>query len=218
MVFLLFLVAIIPFVCIYIYKERYVPYKYEQDLTDKVRWIVISQIFGSIFVDNRIHKTVRDRELYQYIEREQHKLKVDNKFCIDFSNEQEKDFICEILEIHKQSVIKSFFMDSLTKDNAFYRLKELEYYMFSLQGFLDDNIKGNINDIYLLKYHQKDGSYTTYKLTDYGIIYEKLHYITAFFCVNNKNVEPLFTDSKHTLNGIKQTLEKGEITFWSYRP
>jgi len=218
--FLWSLIAIIPFVCIYIYKERYIPYKYERDLTDKVRWIVIQSLFGSIG-NHRTYKEVRDRELFKYIEREQHYLKLEKEFCIDFSNEKEKDFICKVLEIHKQSVVQSFFYNSLTKDKKFFNLDFLEYYMYSLQQFLNERHEeksDNINKMILYSYLHKDGSYTTYKLTDYGLIYEKLHYITTFFCVNNKNIEPLFTDSKHTLNGIKQVLEEGEIVFWSYRP
>lgn len=200
-----------------IYKETYLPKKHARDLVDKVRWIAIQSYMGSIGSHGTC-KEVRDRELFEYIENEQNNLNIEKDFCIDFSNEKEKDFVCKILEIHKQNVVESFFRDSLTKDKAFYQLKYLEYYMFSLRGFLENNIHNEINDIRLLKYHQKDGSYTTYELTDYGFIYQKLYYVATLFCVTNESIEPLFTSSQHTLKGIKQDLESREITFWTYRP
>lgn len=200
-----------------IYKETYLPKKYERDLCDKVRWIAIKSYMGSIG-SHRTIKEVRDRELYEYIEKEQCELNVEKKFCIDFSNEKEKDFVCKILNIHKQNKIESFFYNSLTKDKALYQLNYLEYYMFGLQGFLKENVHNEFNNILLYKFFRKDGSYTTHKLTDYGVIYQKLYYITTLFCVNNENIKPLFTNSTHTLNGIKENLESGEITFWTYRP
>lgn len=205
-----------------IYKEIYLPKKYERDLVDKVRWITIQSYMGSIFINDskRSSKEVRDRELYKYIEREQHKLNLEMKFCINFSNEKEKNFICKILESHKQSVIESFFYKLLIKDEKFFNMDFLEYYMFSLQGFLREQFlkSDNFNNIVLYNYLRNDESYRTYKLTDYGIIYKKLYYITTLFCVNNENITTLVINSKRELNSIKENLEHGEITFWSYRP
>ena len=201
-----------------IYKEIYLPKKYERDLVGKVRWIVIQSSMG--FIGNhRTYREVRDRELFKYIEKEQHKLNVEKKFCIDFSNEKEKDFICKVLEIHKQSVIESFFYNSLIKDKKFFNLDFFEYYMFSLQVFLKKQLESdNFNDIVLYSYLCKDENYRTYKLTDYGFIYTKLYYITTLFCVSNENMKHLLSNPKRILNSIKENLENREITFWSYRP
>ena len=61
--FLWYLIAAIPLVYFfygifyeYYYKERYLPKKYERDLTDKVRWIVIQSLFG--FIGN--HRTYKN--------------------------------------------------------------------------------------------------------------------------------------------------------------
>lgn len=201
-----------------IYKTKYFVKKYERDLVDKVRWIVIQSYVGSIG-SHGTYREVRDRELFKYIEREQHQLQIQKIYCIDFSNEEEKTFVCEILENHKQSIIKSFFCDSLNKEKEIYNLTNLEYYMFHLMGFLQAN--GHIDKFKgenLYHHLQIDGNYKTYKLTDYGVIYYKLYYIVTLFCANNENIKFLFTDSEHTLNGIKKDLENGEIKFWSYRP
>lgn len=205
-----------------IYKEIYLPKKYENDLVDKVRWIVIKSYNGSIFINDskESSKEVRDRELFKYIEREQHKLNIEKKYCIDFSNEEEKDFICKILESHKQSVIESFFYKLLTKDKKFFELDFLEYYMFSLQSFLKEKLlkSDNFNDIVLYNHLRADGCYRTYNLTDYGFIYTKLYYITTFFCVNNENTKHLLNNPKRTLNSIRENLQNGEIKLYTYRP
>jgi hypothetical protein len=81
------------------YETRNFQKKFEHDLLDKVRWIAIKSYMGSIG-SHGAYKEVRDRELFEYIESEQYNLKVEKEFCIDFSNEKEKDFICKILDIN----------------------------------------------------------------------------------------------------------------------
>ena len=202
-----------------LYKETYLPKKYAQDLLDKVRWIAISGNMGCIFDSRGKHKDVRDRALYKYIEREQNELNVEQEFCIDFFNEKEKDFICKILEIHKQKDIESFFRDSLKKDKVFYQIDKLEYYMFSIYGFLRENeVRAELDKIILYTFDRQDGAYRTYKLTEFGLLYQRLYYIVTLFCVTNEKTKSLFADSTHTLNCIKKDLENGEIKLWSYRP
>ena len=191
-----------------IYKETFLKKKYTKDLFNKVSWIIDKS------------SSIRNDDLVNYIEREQYNLKVENNCCIDFSNESEKSFVCEIIETHKQFISDSFFCDSLTKDKFFYNLDCLEYYMFSLRGFLEKKqLETNkFNDIVLYRFFSKEGSYTTHKLTDDGVLYKKLFYITTLFCVNNEKINPSFTNPKSTLKSIKENLEKKEISFWSYRP
>ena len=138
---------------------------------------------------------------------------------LGLSKGKEFDFVCSILDSHKQHIIESLFDGSLKTDKEIYQLNHLEYYMFCLWNFLAKaGRKQEINDISLCEYSQKDGIYTTYKFTDYGVIYQKLYYITTLFCVTNERTKLLFTDPKHTLKGIREDLEKGEISFWSSRP
>lgn len=154
------------------YKSVYLPKQYARDIENKVRWIVIKSL------------TERDEELFEYIEEEQYKLNIEDKFLIDFSNE--KDFVCEILETHRQSVIESFFYDLLKKDKALYNLNSFEYYMWSLCCFLEKNSRAKSHDI----------------------IYYKLYYIVSLFCANNENVKSLFANHINTLNNIKKNIEK----------
>lgn len=212
------------------YETKYYQRKFERDLTDKVRWIAIESDMGFIGNDST-HREVREKKLYKYIETEQGRLLYENEknrevvekeFCIDFSNEKEKELVCKILEIHKQSVIESFFRDSLRKDKDFYRLDFLEYYMFRLWMFLegilnDGNRCEKLGSIELCKFSHRKGNYTTYELTNDGLLYTKLLYIVTIFCVNNEKIEPFFTNSEHTLRCIKNYLESKEISYWRHR-
>ncbi len=202
-----------------LYEEIFLQKRYEQDTFDKVRWIAIKNHLGSI-ESHHSYKTIRDKELYEYILELQYNLNLEEYFCLDFSNEKEKDFICEILDTHKNSVVTSLFYNSLKKHKDIYKLDFLEYYLFSLWEFLSNKQEKNeeFKDKVLWKFFSRDGSYTTYKFTDYGVIYQKLFYIATLFCVNNEKTKILLTDSQHTLNGVKKNLENKEITFYTYRP
>ena len=199
--------------------------KYARDLFDKVRWIAIkvSGVYGgSIFINDsrKTSKEVRDKDLIDYIINEQCNFKIDNIHSIDISNKLEKDFVCDILDAHKNDVIENLFLDCLTKNEQFYNLDFLEYYMFSLRNFLEKKQlnRDDFNNIVLYDYIRQDGSYRIYELTDYGIIFQKLFYIVTLFCASNKKVKLLLTNPENTLNSVKKNLEDEEITFWSYRP
>ena len=161
-------------------KPTYLGKLYTNDIEDKVRWIVIKSFSGTIG-NHRTSKTVRDMELFEYIEEEQYRLNVDDKYRIDFSTE--KNRVCEILETHRQMMIESYFFNSLKQDKAQYNLDYLEYYMWSLCCFLGNNLAK----------------------TDHGITYYKLYYVVSRFCENNKNIKQFFVP---TFNTIKYYLEK----------
>ena len=193
-----------------LYEEIYLQKKYKRNLFDKVQWIATKS-----FEDSNSYIIVRDN-LFEYIEQAQFSLNVEENFCIDFSNEQEKDFICKILDIHKQNIIDSFFRNSLTKHKDYYNLNNLEYYMFHLMNFLEKNERRDkFNEKVLYEFFHKDEVYRTYKLTDYGISYQKLYYITFLFCANNEKTKLLLDNANHTLNGIKKIIETREIQYWS---
>lgn len=196
--------------------------KYTKDLFDKVRWIAIKVYDGSIFIDDswKTSKEVRDKDLIEYIINEQHNFQVDNIHSIDISNKIEIAFVCDILDAHKNEVIENLFLNSLVKDEKFFNLDFLEYYMFSLRNFLEKKQlkRDTFNNIVLYDYIRKEGSYTTYELTDYGIIYQKLLYVVTLFCINNEKIKTLLTNPKNTINSVKKCLENQEITFGSYRP
>ena len=214
-----------------IYDTYYFQKKLEKDLMDKVRWIAIVSHSGSIG-NHSTYKEVRERELYKYIENEQGRLLYENdknrvvvekEFCIDFLNEKAKDLVCKILDIHKQSVIESFFHNSLRKGKDFYRLNFLEYYMLSLWAFLENRLNDGkkcekLDDIELCNFSHSKDNYITYELTNNGFLYTKLLYIITLFCVNNEKLEPFIKNSDRTLCSIKEYLETKKITYWSYRP
>lgn len=195
-----------------IYDINYFQRKFECDLKDKVRWIAIE-----FFKDGSSHTLVRDH-LFEYIEREQRNLCVENNYRIDFSNEKELDMVYEILETHKQNVIHSFVCNSLKKSKEIYKLNNIEHYMFILMKYLHKNkYNDKFNNNIMHEFLQEDDIYRTHKLTDFGVIYHKLYYISTLFCMNNEKTKVLVTDSQFMLDGIKGNIENGEIKFWSHR-
>lgn len=181
-------------------KERYLANIYKHDLKTKVSWIAT--------------KEHRYDDLDTFIAEAQYELKIEGKSQIDFSTE--KDYICDILEIHKQEVIESYFRDALNTGKNIYRLDSLEYYMWSLWKFLerDLNCSFRLNLLGEDMYNRlpDDGNSTTYVFSQNGAAYLKLYYVVSLFCVNNDNIKHFFTTQIHlTIKKIEKILEDGEV-------
>lgn len=183
------------------YKELIKPARlrklYEHDMENKVRWIAVKSTTG------------RDEELFEYIMQEQYKLNVEDEFCIDFSSE--KDFVCEILEAHRQRVIESFFYNSLKKEKSIYNLNSVEYYMLSLQGFLEENLLKEFNGKDMYKCLESGTHKCTYEFTNNATIYVKLYYIVTLFCATNESVKLVF-NVNYKLNNAKTILRNKKMT------
>ena len=176
--------------------EKILHKKHARDLHRKIRWLATQ--------DN----------LSKYIFREQKALNVDDEYCVDFSNPAELEFIDKTLDIHKNKTIDAFFSESLIEDKLFYNLNFLEYYMFSLYGFLERNCYRSPLGFFLENYTYKcknDFGNSIYSLTEQGVIYTKLRHIVTLYCVKNENTKKLFTSPKDALDDIKKLLYKKEF-------
>lgn len=180
-----------------------------QNIFIKVAWI--AERYNNSFVYKE-SAALRDKELVSYIIQEQHNLQIPKDYHIDDSNETEKTNIETILNIHKNDVIKSYFHNFLKRDKVFCKLDSLEYYMFSLNCFLQKNLKGN-DSVYSKREYTDEANY--YRLlTDYGRAYYKLYLITTLFCRRNDKTKNLVGGSN--TNVLMKYLKTNKVEFLSY--
>ena len=160
--------------------------------------------------------SLRSEYLIYYIVQQQRELDIPKQYCIDISNETEKANVEEILNVHKNDVVKSYFHDFLKKDKVFCKLNSLEYYMFSLNCFLQKNLENYeyIDKIYSSREYT-DKTHYHRQLTDYGRTYYKLYLITKMFCKENEKTKMLIGGINS--NSIMENLKNNKVEFWSYR-
>ncbi len=192
--------------------------KFRNNLFKKVGWIAEKEIY-SIYYEDFVK--LRSKELISYIIEEQHNMKININYCIDFNNETEKTYAEEILDSFKKDVTKSYFCGFLTTSKNICNLNSLEYYMYSLEAFFKRNselYKPFFSDK-IYKFQKEDGSDSYYTLTDFGRTYYKLYLISLMFIENNPKTRILFEyiDPKFK-NRLMGYLESNEICFWTYRP
>lgn len=188
-----------------------------QNIFKKVGWIAEKDNFTICYSSS---VQLRDEDLIYYIMNEQAKLNLPEKFCLDNTNETEKKYAEEILNLHKNDVVKSYFCDFLTKSKNICNLNSLEYYMFSLNDYLHKN--SNVDSYYgrtkIYKFKSSDAPYSYYSLTDFGRTFFKLYLITNLFIQNNENTRKLYEhiDPNHKSH-IMDYLEKNEVSFVSFK-
>lgn len=161
--------TIIFFVIIFSWKlfDYFIKLYRNQNMYKKVGWIAEKDrhnICYSEFV------RLRDYELLSYIIEEQNKLNLSKEFCIDYSNEKEKQDAEELLNIHRAEVIKNYFHGFLISNKVICKLNSLEYYIFSLFNHVDNLIVKNS------RYH------------DFNKTHYKLYLITRKFCEINSKI------------------------------
>ena len=181
---------------------------YKKDLYEKVAWIVEKQK-GDLPPPH-----LRDSELMLYIELEQREQNNPEQFRIDFYNETENIYLLQILNDHREHVIKQYFYNWLKTSEDFYKLTPLEYYFFALKCFISGNLcKDNVYDGYKIE----DVSEHEYKrkLSEYGRVYYKLLLIVRLYAEANEKVRKLhnYIDKEENLR-IMKILDTNEEVFW----
>ena len=194
--------------CAWCYHKRKIDYN--ENLHQKVAWISDKYIYYS---DEIKPSHLRDSELDEYIKTEQSNLKIPQQHCIDFSNEFEKESLSQILNEHKDQVVKNYFCNRLKEGTDIYNLSSLEYYFFSLYCFVYEKPSYYDNKAY--EKREKISDYTfKCRLTEYGRVYYKLKLITQSYIENNKQVQNLFNYiDKEYRNRLAEALDKNEVIF-----
>ena len=186
-----------------------------QDMHKKVAWIYDRRLNIGF---NYTH--LRDSELYEYIEIHQRELNIPRQYRIEFLNETEKEHLIQILNKHKEQVVRDYFYNENPKSSKdIYELNSLEYYFFSLHCFVYDNTSSyKDTESYCKKEYISDWQFKC-QLSEYGRVYYKLELITRAYIENNEQVQKLFGYiDKERQNHIMETLDKNEVSFLSYRP
>lgn len=198
--------------CAYIYHKHKLNESW--DMHKKVAWI------SNIYYFNLTPSHLRTYELAECIEIQQRKLNISHQYCIDFSNENEKEYLSQILNKHKEQVIRDYFYNDNPKSSkGIYELTSLEYYFFSLHCFVYDNTS-NYKDTesYGKKEYISNWEFKC-QLSEYGRVYYKLELITRSYIESNDKVQKLFTYiDKERRNHVIEVLDKNEVGFLSYRP
>lgn len=190
----------------------------QQNLFQKIGWIAEKDNRNMVYSE---FVRLRDYDLLSYIIEEQHNLNIPKQFCIDYSNETQKKYAEEILNLHKDDVIKLYFSDFLTKSKNICKLNSLEYYFYSLYCFIYKELKEyrHYQDKIYFGEKYTDNTHFSCKLTDFGRTYYKLYLISLMFIEGNEHTRKLFEYIDPKLkNRLMGYLENNEVVFWSYRP
>lgn len=155
---------------------------WNQNMFDKISWVAEESSYS-----NRL----RNKKLISYIKDAQNSANISDKFCIDFSNESEKIYAEEILDMHKNAVIKDYFTCSLEKSKLLCKLSSLEYYMLSLHNFFKSENEKRLSNLMDKSFKYTDRTYTKRKLTEFGKVYYKLDLIVFTFVDKNEKIRKI---------------------------
>ena len=193
--------VVISFVCLILCLLNFYIIKidYKQDLHNKVTWIAQKE------------NSRRCNSLINYIWVEQEAQNLPEQYRINFLNEEEKEYLSSILNAHKEYVVKQYLHNNLRTTTDFYRLKDLEYYFFSLYNFIGDKLTKD--DFYENHREYVSEHRYTQKLTEYGKVYYKLLLIIRLYIKANENVLKLFHYLGNPTEYIMEIIENNEVVF-----
>ena len=130
--------------------------------------------------------------LIDYIYRAENNLQIPKCYCL--SSETEIAIVVLILKEYQRFITQKYFNNYLTPPK-FKKISGEQYFMYKLCLMLDDH---ECDSHYLgHDMYAKRISYTeygtwgqvnydaTYSLSNFGLVYHKLHYITYMFCMND---------------------------------
>lgn len=166
----------------------YVLYKYvmEKSLKEKIAWCVVD--------DSSIRNMMT---LLDYIHNAQ--ISVEEKYRI---GECEEDFILEILQVYQQELIQHYFNGYLLN---YWNLTSKDFFFKTLTIFLLEHTNHTFFNGNELKTNKN-------QLTDYGVAYYKLYYISQLYCLKlyGENLSP-DSVARISANGTKEILDKGDV-------
>lgn len=120
---------------------------------------------------------------------------IDAKYRI--TEEIERQYMDEIIEEFQKHMARSYFEGHLKLMQSKYEVSGEHYFMMAMCKFLDSHqcdpeFFGNDMRQELLEHktYGGGGSDATYSLSDFGILYHKMYYITYMFCKKSKIANP----------------------------
>lgn len=119
-------------------------------------------------------------------------------------NSSDISYAEDILSSYQRDISRLYWKDDLTSSFRFITMQDTDYFFFSLFCYLQKHksdyfIGDNKMQTYLSK---EDNGICIHQLTDYGVVFYKIMYISKFYCLNNKRLKNLFIN--HDLLDIKE--------------
>lgn len=124
-------------------------------------------------------------------------LSIPQKYCIV---EADIKYVKEILEEYRKDLVHCYFSGKPISVRSKYYISGADYFVFTLHNFLEKHecdyefIGHDMHDETLE--YRRFGYWggpccdATYALTDFGIVYHKMYYITYLYCKNSKITNP----------------------------
>lgn len=160
--------------------------------------------------------------LWAEVSNSQNKFKLPKEYCLAGDNEWA--YVQEIIEEYKKDLMLSYFKGHLKVIKSKYVVSGEAYFMLMLYAFLSDHQC----DYKFLGYdmHKERISYksygdsfsagfeATYALTDFAVVFHKMHYITYMYCRGNdilRNFVPEWNEKN-----LKEILDTKQIQLSRY--
>ncbi len=192
-----------------------------------VELIVVAMICSSIFFAykyymNLIDKKVRERASWWLAEDASKILAYIQKECVGIeseyliTNEFERKTALEIISAFQEESKTKFIKGYYTVNREYAKMKFSEYFMLYFERFLAEHKSYCFNDnrMYIEKSRERyeNGDYVAKcAITDYGIVYRKLHYMSVWFCEGSTCLN---RNNDYYSNGLKKELDSKEITLY----
>lgn len=138
--------------------------------------------------------------------------------------EIEKKYVIEVIEAYQRDIARSYFKGHLKLITSKYVVRAEDYFMLALYGFLSEHqcdyeFLGHNMRKDRISYKQYGESFSsgwdaTYTLTDFAVVFHKMHYITYMYCKRNdilRNFIPEWNEKN-----LKEILDTKQIQLTRY--
>lgn len=161
--------------------DRTIKYYRQKKLFELVSWSAIGDYDSALRRHSRVNDlvfSIMDAQSKDYI-------------SFQYSIVEEDDFklVREILEGYQDHITKLYFGNKLCLIKSKHAVSKIDYFMATLHDFLSENcaesrfLGHNMHSERLeFKSYDGDGYKAKYAMSDFGILYYKLYYITHMYC------------------------------------
>lgn len=191
--------------------EKWHEYTQERELRDLVSWSAIGDYCPAL----GRHSYVRD--LLIAVLNAQFDDAIEKKHRI--TDEADKPYVIEIIEDYQRDIMRSYFKGQLKIIKSKYSIRGEHYFMLTLYCFLSEHqcdyeFLGHAMHKERIAYKSYGESLSagfdaTYSLTDFAVVFHKMHYITYMYCRGNKILKDFVPDWKE--KNLKEILDTKQI-------
>ena len=160
--------------------------------------------------------------LWADISNAQIKLNLPKEYCI--SGDGEWAYAKEIIDEYKKDLMLSYFRGNLHVIKSKYTIQGHAYFMFALYAFLSNHqsdYKFLENDMHkeMISYKSYGSTFSagfdaTYSLTEFAVVFHKMHYITYMYCRQHSILKSLVPEWNE--KNLKEILDTKQIQMSRY--